>query len=190
MKKISLLLLLMVMASGLFAYQGNMGIGLDMYSYTEKNSLADTKDSFLRTKLFFTMMKEDMEIAPYIMYRSNTEKTAGTLTDKYSEFGFGSMLHFHLLKGDFMTLATGADVSLGFGKYDEDFYVENSTFAFDIEVPVVLDINLGEVLVFRASQSIGGFYSNSTKFLDEKVTESTFYWTNGFGPRLSLIVLF
>lgn len=190
MKRISFFLLLMIMASGLFAYQGNMGIGLDMYSNTQKDPTTDIKDTFLRMKLFVTLMQEDLEIAPYFMYMADKEKTAGTLTDKYSELGFGSMFNFHLLKGDFITMATGADVSLGFGKYDEDFYVENSVFDFNVEVPVVLDVNLGEVLVFRTSQNIGGFNFNTLKIVDDKFSDSTFYWSNGFGPRFSLIVLF
>lgn len=189
MKKITLIFLLVLLTSSLFAYQGNYGFGAEFYTNTDKNEFADTKNSEMELKILGSIMLESMEIAPYIVFGNEKEETAGTLTDKHSEWGLGSMFNVHVIKTEFITVGTGIDASMRFGKFDEEFYAENSTFKFNAQVPIILDLSLGSI-VFRVTQPVAGYNYSSTEFLGTKASDSTFYISNGFGPKFGILLTF
>lgn len=189
MKKIALILLMALCASTLFAYQGNFAVGVGLYADTDKDEFSDTKDSRMELSLMGSFMLENMEVAPYFILSNDKEYASGVLTDKYSDWGVGSQFNFHVVKTDIITLGTGIDASLRFGKYDEEFYIENSTFKFNAKLPIILDISLGS-LVFRTTQPVAGYYYNSMDFSGTKSSSSTFYIANGFNPRFGLLLKF
>lgn len=189
MKKITLIFLMVLLTSSLFAYQGKSGVGVELYSSTDKNEFADTKNTELELKILGSFMLESMEIAPYIVFNNEKEKTAGVLTDKYSEWGFGSMFNVHVIKTEVITLGTGIDASMRFGKWDEDFNADNSTFKFNAQIPIILDLSLGSV-VFRVTQPVAGYIYSSYESLGTKASDSIFYVSNGFGPKFGILLTF
>lgn len=189
MKKTVLILLMVLLASSLFAYQGNFAVGAEVYWNSENDDFNNTKDSELELKILGSFMLDSFEIAPYFIINNEIEKTATVLTDKYSEWGFGSMFNIHVIKTDYITLGTGIDAGVRFGTWDEEFYAENSIFRFNAKIPIIFDLSLGSI-VFRVTQNIGGFNHYSSDFVGTKYTNSTFYLSNGFSPRFGLLLSF
>ncbi|MDC7233702.1 MAG: hypothetical protein PQJ58_10755 [Spirochaetales bacterium] len=190
MKKTILILLMVLMASSVFAYtNASFGIGADIYFNSENDEFGDTKDSYSNIKIIGSIMLDTVEVAPYFKFSTTKQYDTGNLVDKYGEWGFGSLFHIPVLTTEVITLGPGLDVGVGFGTFDDEFYTDISAFSFYTTFPLIMDVSLG-AFVFRISQNIGGFHHDSFKAGTLKYTESTFYFENGFGPRFGFLYTF
>lgn len=190
MKNLLLLLFMLLVATSLFAYQNDQGVGIDAYITT--GSTATTNDVTIDIRVFYTFMLKNnvIEIAPYIELDWYKDNVNDTPTDGYFGWGLGSMFYWHFVNTKIVSLSTGLDAGFTYGKLREDIYGTNSYFDIGVYVPIVLDINLGKTFVVRVSQNIAGVLYTSSNSGGPATTSLTFWTIDGFNPRFGFIITF
>lgn len=189
MKKLLLLLFVLLITTSLFAYQNNQGVGFDLRL---EFSNAGTNTNLVYTKIFYTFMTKYnvFEIAPYFALSLYNEKTNGIVTDGYLDWAVGSMFYWHFVNTKIVSVSTGLDAGIMFGNMDSVIYTDTWNVTLASTVPIVLDINLGSMLVVRITQNIAGL----SYYIEDSSgsADSTFilWGMSSFNPSFGFIFTF
>lgn len=191
MKKFCFIVIMLLIVTSLWAYQGKRGIGLLMEF--QGSTLTSTGDSTLNInpKLFYTfMLNNKLEIAPYLGMDLFKEELGPVTTDGYKYYGLGAMLNWHFIRTQIITLAAGFDFSYWFGELEQSVYGDNTYFRINSFIPLIFDLNLGKHIVIRIRQDIWYLSSYTIKDSSDRFTDTDFGTFSNLNPEFGVIILF
>ncbi|MCK5672239.1 MAG: hypothetical protein KAH95_02625 [Spirochaetales bacterium] len=193
MKKFYLILVMLLIVTSLWAYQGKRGIGLSLDLNTTTLTVTEESTFEINWEILFTfMLGNKLEIAPYFASEYSNETTGDSTTDGYMYFGFGTMVNWHFIQTRIITMAAGLDIGYWFGQMDESVYTDNSYSRFNYYIPLIVDLNLSKYIIIRIRQDIWKMYHQTwmDTSSEDRYTESYFVTYNGFAPQFGLIFCF
>ena len=158
MKKLLIFLLLLVIASSLWAEYGKFGVGAVVEIDLDKNvSPTDvvTKDNYFKIQPVFSMMlSESMELMPYAFYSTTVDKVDGTVFGKESSVGGGAGLYWHFVRTQHFRLMTGATVEAAYDFLSVPAADKDNSIIIRAYLPVIAEITMNDMISFRASLNI------------------------------------
>lgn len=193
MKKFYFIIILLIVVNSLWAYQGKWGIGVNGDLNSTYLSATEESTHNMNWKYFLTfMLFNKLEIAPYFSLEYFEEMTGETFTDGYQYMGFGSMINWHFIRTQLITLAIGLDIGFSFGSLSEDVYGENTYNRISWFIPLIFDFNLTKHICIRIRQDIWQFARPTWTDPDtgEYYNEMHLETYNVLEPQFGLIISF
>ena len=162
MKKLMLILVLVLLASAVWAEYGKYGVGATVSIINSKSVDVvgdETKNnSFQIAPTFSLMLNESLELMPYVFYGSTVTKFNGTKTASTSRFGGGAGLYWHFVRTQHFRLLTGATLEMGYFSVGQlTAPAKDNSFLINAYLPIIADIVLTDLITFRSTLNVFTF---------------------------------